>query len=119
MTDVPATQDAAQPPKPVVRSTGTTPTPATNADLSPQDRWLNDKSAADRADPWRNPNIVLTRNERGELVQKAKSTGANGEPTAGDVVDQRPGDGEERPAARQSASNLATASNSLKRKSAI
>ena len=67
--------------------TGTKPTPATNADMSPQERWLAAKDA-DRADPWLHGDRVLKRNKSGELVQHEKIVGADGTVTAGKILDE-------------------------------
>jgi hypothetical protein len=95
-------------PKPVVRSDGTRPTRPTNpADMSPQERWLADKAAADRADPWLDGSRVLARNKAGELVQHEKVVAADGTVTIGKVLDDdgRPvaGDDAKPPAADERA----------------
>ena len=83
---------AEAPPKPAVRSEGTRPTRPTNsADMSPQERWLADKAAADRADPWLDGDRVLARNKAGDLVQHEKIIGADGEATIGRPIDDQPG----------------------------
>ena len=77
-------------PKPVVQSTGTKPTPATNtADQSPQQRWLNDKAAAEAADPWMNPNVVLGRDAAGNLIAHEKITDADGTVRMGRQLDEQ------------------------------
>lgn len=65
------------------RVTGTTPTPASNADMSPQDRWAQEQKALSDQDPWLDHSKVLTRDASGNLVQRAKVAGADGEPQAG------------------------------------
>lgn len=75
-------------PKQVVRSTGTKPTPATTADQSPQQRWLDDKTAAEAADPWMNPNVVLGRDAAGNLVAHEKITDPDGSVRMGRQLDE-------------------------------
>jgi hypothetical protein len=79
---------AEAPPKLVVRSTGTKPTPATNADSSPQQRWQADQDARAQTDPWLDTSKVLTRDAAGNLVQREAVKGKDGEVIAGKAVDQ-------------------------------
>jgi len=72
-----------------VKVEGTRTTPATNrVDISPQERWLSDRDAADRADPYRDQSKILTRGANGELVQRERKVGADGQPVAGEVIEQ-------------------------------
>jgi hypothetical protein len=83
----------APPPKQPARVEGTRAAPATNLyEGSPQDRWLADQAAADKNDPWRDPNVTLTRDAAGNLVAHEKKIGADGEPTIGKALDQPDGD---------------------------
>jgi hypothetical protein len=69
--------------------------PATNsADLSPQQRWQNDQDARSSGDPWLDASKVLTRDATGNLVQRERTVGADGEPRAGKPLDQPAADGE-------------------------
>lgn len=62
--------------------------PATNpADMSPTQRWEADQAAADRADLWRDTSKVLTRDAAGNLIQREKALGADGESSPGKIVD--------------------------------
>jgi hypothetical protein len=62
--------------------------PTTNpAEMSPTQRWEADQAAADRADPWRDTSKILTRDAAGNLVQREKTLGADGESRPGKIVD--------------------------------
>jgi hypothetical protein len=69
--------------------TGTTQTKPTNADSSPQDRWQASQDERARGDAWLDTSKVLTRDPKtGQLVQRERVAGADGEPTAGKPIDQ-------------------------------
>jgi len=92
-TTTPKTPEPAPAPKPAVRVSGTRPTPATNqAHMSPQARWQADQDARTANDPWLDNSKVLTRNAMGELEQRERVVGADGEPTIGKQLDQPEGD---------------------------
>lgn len=62
--------------------------PTTNpAEMSPTQRWEADQAAADRADPWRDTSKILTRDAAGNLVQRERTLGADGESTPAKIVD--------------------------------
>jgi hypothetical protein len=48
-------------------------------DWSPSQRWEADQAAADRADVWRDTSKVLTRDAAGNLIQRERTLGADGE----------------------------------------
>jgi hypothetical protein len=78
--------------------TGTTQTKPTNADSSPQDRWQASQDERARGDAWLDTSKVLTRGPNGELVQRERVAGADGEIKPGDVIDG-PTDSDAPPAA--------------------
>ena len=72
----------------VVSNGRLTDLPTTNpADMSPTQRWEADQAAADRADVWRDTSKILTRDAAGNLIQREKTLGADGESRPGKIVD--------------------------------
>jgi hypothetical protein len=85
-----------------VRVQGTRPTPPTNsADMSPEQRWQADQDARSRGDAWLDQSKVLTRDNLGNLVQRDKVIGADGEPTLAKPVDRPESEGGEQAAASE------------------
>jgi hypothetical protein len=76
------------------RVLGTRATPATNLyEGNAQDRWLADQAERIAGDPWADTSKVLVRNPAtGELEQRERVIGADGEPTIGKPIDQPDGD---------------------------
>jgi hypothetical protein len=90
------------PPKEPVRVAATAPTrPTSQADLSPHERWQNDQNDRTRGDPWLDTSKVLTRDAAGNLVQRERVVGPDGEPTVGKPVDQQDPNADRPPAAAE------------------
>jgi hypothetical protein len=67
-------------------------------DWSPSQRWEADQAAADRADVWRDTSKVLTRDAAGNLIQRERTLGADGESPPKIVDPQGPNVAETSPA---------------------
>jgi hypothetical protein len=62
--------------------------PATNpADQSPTQRWESTQAERARSDPWIDTTKILTRDANGNLVQREKIIGADGESRPGKIID--------------------------------
>ena len=91
MSDDKNTAPIAAPPPAAAPKAPARPAP-NSADMSPQARWQADQDARSSGDPWLDPTKVLTRDAAGNLVQRERTIGTDGEARAGKPLDQPDGE---------------------------